>query len=52
MEPNTLIYALNEFEVTYRKIILIIDTILIKINIFLIIKFQELVARQPYLCKN
>ena len=27
MEPNTLIYALNEFEVTYRKIILIIDTI-------------------------
>ena len=53
MEPNTLIYALNEFIVTYRyKIILNIDTIFIIINIFSIIKFQGLVAREPYLCKN
>ena len=52
MEPNTLIYALNEFKVTFittLQNILIIDTI---INIFSIIKFQGLVARQPYLCKN
>ena len=56
MEPNTLIYALNEFIVIYitkfYKITLIIDTFFTIINIFLIIKFQELVARQPYLCKN
>ena len=51
MEPNTLIYALNGFIVIYCKIILIIDTIFIIINIFSIIKFQGLVARQPYLCK-
>ena len=52
MEPNTLIYALNEFIVIYCKIILIIDTFFTIINIFSIIKFQELVARQPYLCKK
>ena len=52
MEPNTLIFALNEFIVIYRKILLIIDTIFLIINIFSIIKFQGLVARQPYLCKN
>ena len=52
MEPYTLIYALNEFKVIYSKIILIIDTIFIIINIFSIIKFQGLVARQPYLYKN
>ena len=46
MEPNTLIY---EFKVTYRKILHIIDTIFIIINI---IKFQGLVSRQPYLCKK
>ena len=43
MEPNTLIYALNEFIVIYRKfykIILIIDKNFIIINIFSIIKFQ------------
>ena len=40
MEPHTLIYALNEFKVTYRKIILIIDTTFIIISIFSIIKFQ------------
>ena len=34
------------------QIILIIDTIFTIINIFSIIKFQGLVARQPYLCKN
>ena len=52
MEPNTQIYALNEFKVTYGKFyknILIIDII---INMFAIITFQGLVARQPYLCKN
>ena len=27
MEPNTLIYALNEFKVSYRKILLSINTI-------------------------
>ena len=27
IEPNTLIYVSNEFKVTYRTIILIIDTI-------------------------
>ena len=37
-----LVYALNEFKVTYHKIILIID---LKINILSIIKFQGLVAR-------
>ena len=47
MDPNTLIYFLNEFKVTYYKIILI-DTIFK----FSIIKIQGLVARQPYLCKN
>ena len=56
MEPNTLIYALNEFIVLsiskFYKIILIIDTIFIIINIFSIIKFPGLVARKPYLCKN
>ena len=40
-KPNTLIYGLNEFKVTYPKIILI----LFIINIFLIIQFQGLVAR-------
>ena len=46
MEPNTLIYGLNEFIVIYRnKTILIIDTIFTIINIFSIIKFQGLVAR-------
>ena len=52
MEPNTLIYALNEFIVIYctiYKIILIIDKKkIIIINIFSIIKFQGMVARQPY----
>ena len=54
MEPNTLIYTLNEFIVMakFYKIILIIDTNFTIINIFSIIKFQGLVARQPYLCKN
>ena len=46
-----LIYAMNEFKVLYCKIILIIDTIFITINIIIIIKFQGLFARQPYLCK-
>ena len=55
MEPNTLIYALNELIVisisqNFTKLYsLYIDTI------FIIIfdnKFQVLVARQPYLCKN
>ena len=50
MEPNTLIYALNEFIVIYRKILQnythFIDTIFTIINIFSIIKFQGLVARQ------
>ena len=51
MEPNALIYALNEFIVIYRKILqnytdyrYIFFSI---INILSIIKFQELVARQP-----
>ena len=48
MEPNILIYALNEFIVIYCKIILIIDTIFIIINIFSIIKYQGLVARHKY----
>ena len=48
MEPNSLINVLNEFIVIYRKIILIIDTIFTIINIFSIIKFEGLVARQPY----
>ena len=52
MKPNTLIYALNEFIVIYCKIILVIDAIFIIFNIFSIIKFQGLVARQPFLCKN
>ena len=52
MEPNTLIYVFNEFIVIYRKILQIIDTIFTIINIFSIIKFQGLVARQPYLCKK
>ena len=52
MERNTLIYVLNEFIVIYYKIILIIDTIFTIIIISSIIKFQGLVARQPYLCKN
>ena len=52
MEPNTLIYALNEFKVTHHKIIITIDTIFIIINVFSIIKFQGLVARQPFLCKK
>ena len=36
----------------FYKIILIIDTIFTIINVFSIIKFQGLVARQLYLCKN
>ena len=55
MEPDKLIYALNEFIVIYRKFLqnhIHIDTIFIIINIFSIIKFQGLVAGQPYLCKN
>ena len=32
--------------------LLIIDTIFVIINKFLIIKFQGLVARQPFLCKK
>ena len=52
MEPNTLIYVLNEFIVINHKIILIVDTIFTIINIFSIIKFQGFIARQPYLCKN
>ena len=54
MEPNTLIYALNEFIVIYRIILQTYtrDTIFSIINIFSIIKFPGLVARQPYLCKN
>ena len=52
MEPNTLIYALNKFKVTYCKILQNYTHLLyIIINIFSIIKFQRLVARQPYLCK-
>ena len=44
-----LIYALNDFKVIYSKILqVIID---LNINIFSIIKFQELVARHPYLYK-
>ena len=50
MEPNTLIYALNEFIVIYRKILLIIFTNFI--IIIPIINFQGLFARQPYLCNN
>ena len=47
MEPNILIYALNEFKVSYRKIVLILNTIFVNnyIDIFLIIKVQGLVAR-------
>ena len=54
MEPNTLIYALNEFIdiAKFYIIILTIDTIFTIINIFSIINFQGLVARLPYLCKN
>ena len=53
MEPNTLIYALNKFKVTHCKILQNYTNLLyIIINIFSIIKFQRLVARQPYLCKN
>ena len=55
MEPNTLIYAFNEFKVTFTKfykIILIIDTIIIIINLVMVIEFQGLVARQPYLCNS
>ena len=48
MEPNTLIYALNEFIV----IILHLLNYAHYRSIFSIIKFQGLVARQPYLCKN
>ena len=54
MEPNTIIYAFNEFIVIYRKIkkiILIVDAIFIIINKFLIIKFMGLVARSKLLYK-
>ena len=49
MESSILIYALNEFKVTYRKIlqILIIDTMLVNIKInmlFSIIKFHGFAA--------
>ena len=47
MEPNTLIYALNEFKVIYRKIILIIDTIFVNYNN----QLNSGVGRQPYSCK-
>ena len=52
MEPNILIYALNKFKLSYRKILLDYThsklkklLIITKINVFSIIKFQELVAR-------
>ena len=49
MEHNTLIY-MNEFKVTYRKLYsLYVDTIFVNNYKFSIIKFQVLVARQPYL---
>ena len=48
MEPNTLIYGFNEFKVTYPKIL----QNYIHFCSFSIIKFQGLVARQPYLSKN
>ena len=52
MELNTLIYALNEFVVIYGNILQNYTPYrLLIINIFSIIKFQGLVARQPYLCK-
>ena len=54
MEPNTLIYVLNEFIVIYRKLLQNYTHYRYNfyiINIFSIIKFQGLVARQPYLCK-
>ena len=51
MEPNTLIYALNEFIVIYRKILQNYTHYRYNFYIFSIIKFQGLVARQPYLCK-
>ena len=45
MEPNTLIYALNEFiDIAKFYKIILIDTIFTIINIFSIIKFQGLVA--------
>ena len=51
MEHNTLIY-MNEFKVTYRKLYsLYVDTIFVNNYKFSIIKFQVLVARQPYLRK-
>ena len=43
MEPNTLIYALNDFKVSYRKILLNYFQfllIIIKINIFSKINFR------------
>ena len=55
MEPNTLIYALNEFIVIYRKILQNYTHYRYNYfinNIFSIIKYEGLVARQPYLCKN
>ena len=42
MEPNTLIYVLNEFIVIYYKIILIVDNFFTIINFFSIIKFQTI----------
>ena len=52
MEPNTLIYALNEFIVIYRKLLQNYTHYRYNFTTFSISKFQGLVARQPYLCKN
>ena len=55
MEPNTLIYALNEFIVIYRKILQ--NYTHYRYNfynnfIFSIFKFRGVVVSQPYLCKK
>ena len=49
MEPNTLIYALNEFKVTYPKVIHIIDASFVNNHTFSIIKFQGLALQGIYL---
>ena len=41
MEPNTLIYALNEFKVAHRKLLLIINTIFVN-NYKKLIYFRKL----------
>ena len=52
MEPNTLIYALNELIVIYRKHFQNYTPYRYNFYKNSMMKFQGLVARQPYLCKN